>query len=556
MRDLSVRLANLSMRMAAVSETSVSSLPEAELAELRRHVRDLRSRLGSAGSGAGAPADRVREQVSRFRETGVLIDARAARLVCWGTTLKDGVAPPLMEDGTRFPALLDQVDALRHLRRPYRRCWRGLLDGYIRYDPHGARNEGSRNWSLVREYLNDNLKELDREGQRPDWLSTIDEHSNLLGDEPCRRYGTDLLDGNHEDLARLRQDLAVGDSSWMVRRIFDAQIAAALAHGDGDLRRLMPRIIALLSEHDLLADDALAQILDRYAECRPPEIHAQLRDHAVARWGNPWLERNDSRWMDVRQPTRDMVSSWLKLDLIEKFFGLLSEDKLNDQRRVRFWSRYVDQISTMHFALGESAFTNRSPDFAALRKSMTGRLLRLENGGGARNNAFIMRIGDVLFVEFGEKGNALYAFDATNPPFDLRAAYISGNRSALKHLSHLDRMTHTDSVGQTWETKLDRFISSLAAQHRSPRAELADATPSFAAPAPKSTTSRVSVPAGAAPEADVTAFLDSRAIRYVDLREKGGALWAYAPKHGSLDGELRRHGFAWSDRREAWYSKS
>ena len=48
-----------------------------------------------------------------------------------------------------------------------------------------------------------------------------------------------------------------------------------------------------------------------------------------------------------------MVSSWLKLRLIEDFFGLLSEDGINDQRRINFWKRYVDRISDMHFALGD-----------------------------------------------------------------------------------------------------------------------------------------------------------------------------------------------------------
>ena len=45
---------------------------------------------------------------------------------------------------------------------------------------------------------------------------------------------------------------------------------------------------------------------------------------------------------------------------------------------------------------------------------MKGRLLRLESGG--RNNAFIMRIGGHVVVEFGEKGNAMFAFNGRLAP--------------------------------------------------------------------------------------------------------------------------------------------
>ncbi|CAN5258676.1 hypothetical protein BH09PSE3_BH09PSE3_12300 [soil metagenome] len=561
MRPLSPRTIRLRETMESFSAAALRNVPEPDLSALRAEVRQLRGMLGRAGSGAGAATDRLREQVSQFRRTGRLPDVRAARLVCWGTTLRDPQASALIEDPDRFPNLIHEVDSFRDLRRPYRRCWRGLLDGYVRYDPTDAVEPGRRNWTMLREYLNDNLLSLERSGSPPDWLATIDEHPNLLGERPCDRYGSALLEGDQEVLEPLRQDLGVGDSSWLMRQIFDAQIDAAVAYDDARLGRVMPRVIDLISGHDLLADGALARMLDRYAACAGAEVEPALRDLSVARWGNPWLERNDTLWTGVGDAARQMVSSWLKLSLIEKFFSLLSEDRLNDQRRVAFWKSYVDRIDDMHFALGETAYKNPTPDFRSLRKAMAGRLLRLDDAGTTRNNAFVMRMGGRIFVEFGEKGNAMFAFDAVDAPFDLKRPSISGNRTALKHPTHLARMIHTDVGGQRWERKIERRIAELLGRPPSravgplqlpvprPVEPLSVAAPSWVRSPPP-----IDRTISGAPE--IAAVIASHSIKSVDLRDKGGSLWAYAPEGGPASADLRAHGFRWSERRGAWYLQS
>jgi hypothetical protein len=56
-------------------------------------------------------------------------------------------------------------------------------------------------------------------------------------------------------------------------------------------------------------------------------------------------------------------------------------------------------------------------------------------------------------------------------------------------------------------------------------------------------------------EGELRAFLAEHRLRTDDRRGQGGALWAYAPAAGSAAAGLRRHGFAWSARRHAWYLK-
>lgn len=591
MRALSGRASRMRDRMADASAAILGGMPEPDLADIRAEVRALRALVGGAGASSGGSRDRIAAAVASFRETGRLTDTRSARLVCWGTRIATPSQPALLDDGDRFAPFLDEVDGYRSFPRPYRSCWRGLLDGYLRYDPDESPTTGRRNWGLLREYLNDNLPGLERSGLPPDWLTVIDGHANILTEDPCGRYGAELVEASDDPLRTLRRELSAGDSSWFIRRIFEAQIAAAVEFEDRRLRRALPRVLELIDAHPLLADAALARVLDRYAEVIPLEVEPSLRDASVSRWGNPWLGWNDKKWTQVRSGTRQMVSSWLKLRFIETFFGLLSEDKANDQRRIAFWKKQVDDIDDMYFALGESAYTDPRADFRALHQEMKGRLLKLENGGGARNNAFIMRIGGHVFVEFGEKGNAMFAFDGQQLPFDLSRRTISGNRGALKHPSNVARVIHMDSAGESWERKIERELRRLgtntstvtAAPIASPkpgspspstapstRAAPSGAipTPSWIAPRPTmpswsadasirhpATEADAQAPAAAAAD-DPAAFLRSRGIRSIDLRDRGGALWAYVSKSDPASTELARRGFAWAERKKAWWLKT
>lgn len=589
MRALSGRGARMRDRMAAASASILGGMPEPDLTDIRAEVRALRALVGGAGAASGGSLDRIGAAVASFRETGRLPDTRTARLVCWGTRIATPSQPALLDDGDRFAPFLDEVDGYRTFPRPYRSCWRGLLDGYLRYDPDKAATTGRSNWGLLREYLNDNLSGLERRGQPPDWLAVVDGHANILTEDPCGRYGAGLVEGLDDPLEPLRRELSAGDSSWLVRRIFEAQIAAAVEFDDRRLRRALPRVLELIDTHPLLADAALARVLDRYADVVPLEIEPLLRDASVSRWGNPWLGWNDQKWTLVRPETRQMVSSWLKLRLIEAFFGLLSEDKANDQRRIAFWKKQVDDIQDMYFALGEAAYTDPRPDFRALHQEMKGRVLKLENGGGARNNAFIMRIGGHVFVEFGEKGNAMFAFDGEQLPFDLSRRGISGNRSALKHSSNVARVIHMDSAGESWERKIERELKRLSAKPPVAKADKMPlrgfgSPPSPAVPSPPapvggaSTSSRSATQAttpawladasigqstaeattrasSPAPADDASAFLRARGIRSIDLRDRGGALWAYTGKNDPASTELTRRGFAWAERKKAWWLK-
>lgn len=194
-----------------------------------------------------------------------------------------------------------------------------------------------------------------------------------------------------------------------------------------------------------------------------------LRDAAVGIVGNPWLRRaNWDAWVvDARgkpdDQSREMVNGWLKRRLITDFFELLSVDGTGDSRRVDYWLRFEPAIEDMWFALGADAQYRRGEQFNDFRNRAKGRLLDLD-GTTADNNAFVMRVGRYLLVEFGAKGNAMYVFewDALGQP--LLDTLTSGRARAsvsihrLKDSNNVERLIHRDSAAQSWEQKFDAYL--------------------------------------------------------------------------------------------------
>jgi hypothetical protein len=570
-------IATLRERLAAVnshSEHLPLRIDTTGMAAERRRVEALANRTAN---GAGASKNRIVAAVETFRHTGQLADVRTARLVCWGIVEHPTCDEPiLIEDQDRFSRLLRLVDGYRSDQRPYRRCWRGLLHGYLVYDP-GEHVAGRTNWHSLRDYLT-RTREIAIGGDfKPDWAIAIAEHPNLLTADPCSRYARAVFDGDDSILDPLRYGLGLNDDMWLSRALVEAQIADALGRPDIEFKQIMPRILAFLGKYQNLQDQGLARVLNRYAEMANPEIDIELRDYTVARWGNPWLQANAAKWHAVSDAGRRMVSSWLKLEFIRAFFELLSDDGLSDRRRLRFWEKYVDEIDDMYFALGGTARENRNPDFVKSRKAMNGRLLNLDQAGSPKNNAFIMMIKGHVFVEFGEKGNALFIFGRDSLPFDLSRRAVAGNTTAggLKSPKHVDRILHQSKHGHEWEARFAAAIKRLTGVevgHRVARAAVrpnplggnyVQSAPSAAMRMPPPVNNigtDLSFPkrysSEPAPE-ELHRLFAQHKILFTDNRDKGGACWAYVPNSGDERSKLLpQWGFVWSGKRRAWYRNS
>jgi len=353
------------------------------------------------------------------------------------------------------------INSYQDRPRAFRRLYRGLLSSYFSYDPEApyAKDAGPDHWQHLRCYLDDHINGLQTEGINPDWIAALHEHRNLLTDDPCSRYAEALLDGASDMFEEAGRQLGFSGASWVTRAVVAARIEAAIRRPDPVFKAHLSALLKLLGDrrHATLLNVGLAQLLERYAKTQPLMIHPELRDFAVEHWKNPWLPINKNRWALVSESTRKIIGNWLNRDLIKNFFELLSVDGSNDTRRLDFWIGYFDQIS-IYFALGRYAMQNQDASFVAIRKKMAGRLRKL-SGTGRENNAFIMTIGNIVFVEFGMQGNAAYIYPLHELPFALDDV-DDINLKALKDTVAGDRLYHKDNVHgySRWERRFNAHL--------------------------------------------------------------------------------------------------
>jgi hypothetical protein len=293
-----------------------------------------------------------------------------------------------------------------------------------------------------------------------------------------------------------------------------------------------------------LKTKCVAILISRYARVPGAPEEPALRDAAVATIGNPWLRRAswDASVLDEQgrpdSRAREMVFSWLKGRLVKDFFELLSEDGAGDRRRLEYWLRFVPHISDMWFALGINARFRRDEAFVDFRARAKGRLLGLESTT-AENNAFVMRIGNHVAMEFGESGNALYLYRWNDLPTAVSQRLLSGKELVtvtIHQLKNAQRvatenpMRHMDSpvALKSWEQKFDENLCLILGCKPEER-------PAFA------------------PELE--ALLATHNKQGEDKRATGGALWVYADDSlKSLNKKLGAMGFSYRSPR-GWYKE-
>lgn len=428
----------------------------------------LADQIASAKSGGRnfEPKDLQIEAVKRFWDSGQLESLREARLVSFGLTVCPwGDSRCVIEDRRLFGAALEGVSSWRGSPRQFRKCYQGLARSYFDYDTaRGAvPATGKENWGALRDYLKQNVSYIKDKSINPDWVDSALENQGLFTKTPCDAYGKEVLEGNTERVDRVRHLLGISDGSWFTRELIMAQLVQATRTEHHIFPTLVSRLLGLIAHNDVLRDPGMKLILDRYASIPQAPQHVGLKEQAVDWWGNPWLPSNQDRWGGVSQTARDMVSNWLKSEFIDLFFTKLAQDGLSDTRRVRFWEKYIPSIDTMQFALGSHAMYSREKDFVELRAKLKGLLVELADGV-AYNNAFIMRIGDLLAVEFSGASNAFYGYSVKRTlPFDLSKPVKSGpvnGKNSLKNDARMLYLRHQDGVyGYVdWE---DRFKHEL-----------------------------------------------------------------------------------------------
>lgn len=416
------------------------------------------------GGSEGMPSeDLMIKAIQKFEAEGDTTTFTELKYVCYGAETPVGPKKyRLLEDKDTFQLLLRAVE--KRNSKQLRRCYQGLLSSYFRFNPkEPSNNKGSENWTRLKVFLKENLtyifKSSNERGVVPEWLSTLYEHKNLLDENPCKRYADSLTKGNTQDLQEVCNGLGIESSSWVWNEAFLAYVQTVCAMSDelffGHLDGVLELVNGKEQIHlpEAMAIEATAHCVIRYSKCTNTIEHPYLRDTCVRKIGNPMLEQTKWDALVSHEPARKMVASWLKQQLIKDFFELLAQDGAADIRRLNYWLKWEKNITEMWFYLGEMAFKDQRTAFVNVRERMGGSIRQLDEPSRPENNAFVMRIGEYLLIEFSTKNNAMFIYQADLASPDMKYTYRGTNR--LKSLKGaIGRHSHQGS----WESSFDLVL--------------------------------------------------------------------------------------------------
>lgn len=516
----------------------VFSSPIPQLTEdMAKTTQRLRAEFGDISRGV-ANQQGIAVAIVDFLQSGELTNYRDTKYVCFGIASPYGTPlSKLIEHDRLFPKLLKAVEAIAVEPRKFRRCYQGLLKGYFRYT--GLQTDfvaGQKNWLLLRDFLAQHCQSLKKQKPAIEWAQALYEHRNLLADLPCKPYGKALLAGDMSVVEELKTRLGIDDDTWVMNELVLAQVQAAIVLPDKDFVLQVLPLVQLLEKHPLLLTKGLALLINRYEQCLDRPEHHTLRDVSIREWKSPWLDSNKPFWhAQVGEAATEMISVWLKKRTIRDFFELLQADGQADRQRMEFWLQYAEQIDDIWLALGEFSLYNNKPDYKRIRQNMMGRYMALSGGSYTQDNAFLMRIGGFVFIEFGKQNNACHVFSADNLPFQFGQKTVLGTQDGLKntnHPGHRAKLTHRDG----WQWEFSNFLRSYAnavpGQNKPNNQSIRSfQTGNSSTTNQKNKQPQTSSSTNALDIQQLRDFCDTHGLHIDDHRSKGGALWVRAPEH-------------------------
>lgn len=480
-------LDRLATTLERINRVALHKLQASDALPMQHERLQLIAWLGSEVDMAALGDDRILTALRHFAEAGFVRDLRQARLLCYGCTQTySEQGERLLEDMKLFTTLLTFLTQHQARTRALRKCYRGLLNAYLSYDPAAAtvRGSGRADWETLRDFLRDKLPLLSGDGHTPQWLQVLSAHPHLLGHAPC----ADLRGAaGIETLEEIRQVLGIAADSWLVRRFIESSIERILALPDAAFQAQVGEALLLLDHYPLYVSRQLGLLLERYQQCAVRPVDDTLRDFAIAQWGAPWIAQNESDWA-CSTAARDMVASWGKQHLIREFFHLFAPDGADNTRRAAFWNLYSEDLQGMYFALGSTAFDIQQRDILAFRNAAKGMVVRL-NDSKPNLHAVILQFEQFHIVEFNHQLNVAYFYDTSRgtPQFYLSKGWVSVGAlsvgDAMKgnvQAQPARPMPHTDEKQLSWEGRfaqeLGRSASALrhfCTQHAATYAERA-----------------------------------------------------------------------------------
>lgn len=567
---------------------------------LEQLSRELTSALGSMGLGSGMVGlpqlvEKSTKDAERIFQGYVSAkpskeDAYAAarefvrgrQLDNWQRDLvASALAEPISEQGgitplgyKRFPDLLAEYEAEANRGDLWRLTWHGLLYSYFNYEPNQSKDSSAQQgWQDLRAFLERTWSLVDREAKEaivPDWVGVLRREATVLSAHPVKKYAQDYLTENTEPVDRLAADLGIPPSSWFWHALVLEAVRSATAKNDSEFRALLPRLIQLIEGKPAFRDDAIELILIRFHACKDSTPDDRLRDYVVSPnvWKNPKLRDAGiaTAWNRVPDPVWMMVLGWVNKRNLKDFFDILAARNQADEGRLAFWSNYLEQITwtRLVFSAETMQLKNQNPAIRDLIAREQGAYAGLSAKRDV--DAFMMKIGNFIIIEFSRKPNACYVYSESTLPFERHKRTYQGTTDDLAYGFHggcAARIIHREG----WEERAGDELRALGilpdkiggrptgrVRVVAPTQSTASTARTIQKPSVESTTGKVSMPQLRQLVAGYPGVrIDDRRGNNDGLWN-GGRLWVEDPKQNArLAQELRTLGFRWANSRSAWY---
>lgn len=414
----------------------------------------MRQRLGATRGMVVEPTS-LAEAVQRL-EKGEALRPRDLRLCAFGATSpveRNGATARIVDSERLVAALQSQLRPLMGSERRGRRLAFALASSIVAPTqmPTDAAMKGMRRLGHQAVEWANALGGPDGADPVAAALRDGTEFFTTLATDRFHGY---MLTGD-TDCLRPLDTVNAPPESWARRAAVITGLAAALAASDSAVQSNVEPLLVRLDEQASAVDQGFGMVLQRWTRLKDQPESPRLRDRATRQWGSPLALANHQNWdYHAGKEARLMVTRWITRRAIEVFFAMAGGPTA-DAERIEFWRRYADAITDFRFYLG----TGGRRQLGRIRQEIGGladdRSI-VKNLSHSSINAFAMTIGDYMFVEFSEVGNALYIYEprqlppgfnhASPTPKDLKSRW-----HAIKWVSHMSR----------WQGTVQGIISDL-----------------------------------------------------------------------------------------------
>lgn len=394
---------------------------------------------------AEAPKERAYHAALKFlREQKLEEDEYDFIAAAINTPIKEADGKRII-NSPRFGLLINfYTQQIKH-NELWRLTWYWLLLSYFQLELGSHVDEQTqKNATLLQTFLNDSHTHFtQQQGYIPQWAKALQEHSNILTENPCDRYAAAVLHGIHTEVDQIKEQLGIPLQSWFWHQLTLSIVryVTGIQQDDSAFQSKITNLIQHLEKHPGFRDEAIKLILERYYKCADKSPHPALRDYVIRPdvWKNPKLRNSGiaSKWRNVNESIWRMILSWVTREHLRMFFEIISGRNGARKDRFEFWSQYLEQISFTKLVFGQETKLQqlRNPEIAKLFKEEE-EVYALLSSNNSDLDAFIIQIKNYVFVEFSMNGNAAFIYENSKLPFKLDAhrmndnTYLDGLKSA------------------------------------------------------------------------------------------------------------------------------